>query len=270
MPHPAPVEAVALREVAAPGGTPGGVGAIEDMRLATGDAEGTLRVWAGSSGECLHTLPRQHAAAVRGLRWVGEAALFSGAADGTVAYADLLRGGARTGGAPEEQHAGAVCALALQQGGGAGGGGGGAGGEQVAATAGEDCQIKLWSLRADAAPACSRTLSGHAGTVRGVAMEGELLVSGSDDCSIRVWSLASGQCVENVTAKVTLTPNPALTLTPTPTPTPAPVPTPTPTPTLTRAAPCSPSRSRAICSPRPGGTASSQCGTCTPSRAAQW
>ena len=32
-------------------------------------------------------------------------------------------------------------------------------------------------------------------------MEGELLVSGSDDCSIRVWSLASGQCVENVTAK---------------------------------------------------------------------
>ena len=218
MPHPAPVEAVALREVAAPGGTPGGVGVIEDMRLATGDAEGTLRVWAGSSGECLHTLPRQHAAAVRGLRWVGEAALFSGAADGTVAYADLLRGGARTGGAPEEQHAGAVCALALQQGGGAGGGGGGAGGEQVAATAGEDCQIKLWSLRADAAPACSRTLSGHAGTVRGVAMEGELLVSGSDDCSIRVWSLASGQCVENVTAKVTLTPNPALTLTPTPTP----------------------------------------------------
>ena len=179
--------------MATPGGGQGGLGAIEDMRLATGDAEGTLRVWAGSSGECLHTLPRQHAAAVRGLRWVGEAALFSGAADGTVAYVDLQRGGARAG---EEKHAGAVCALALQQGGGGAGGGAGGGGAGgggaggggaggggagggggVAATAGEDCQVKLWNLRADGAPACTRTLNGHAGIVRGVAMEGELVQS---------------------------------------------------------------------------------------------
>ena len=53
--HPAPVESVTLREVATPGATPGGLGAIEDIRLATGDAEGTIRVGAGSSGECLHT-----------------------------------------------------------------------------------------------------------------------------------------------------------------------------------------------------------------------
>ena len=137
---------------------------------------------------------------MRGLRWVGEAALFSGAADGTVAYIDLQRGARADG----ERHAGAVCSLALQQAGGAGGGAGGggvAGGAHLAASAGEDGQVKLWDLVADAAPACSRTLSGHAASVRGVAMEGELLVSGSDDCSIRVWSLASGQCVENVTAK---------------------------------------------------------------------
>ena len=62
LPHPAPVECVALRT------TKGG----DDVRVVTGDAAGALRVWSGSSGELEATQPRQHAGPVCAVGWATE------------------------------------------------------------------------------------------------------------------------------------------------------------------------------------------------------
>ncbi len=185
------VECVALR---AAHGT-------EDVMLATGDAEGWLRVWAGGTGECLHEL-QQHAvrqpavrtpesrhdsravgsshtaaprpmtgqAAARALRWLGGgagegAALLSAAADGAVAAWGV--GGALPSGggarAPcKKEHAHTEAVCALAL----QRGGGGKGAATLAATASEDRTLKLWSLDAavrGGAPECTRTLKGHAG-----------------------------------------------------------------------------------------------------------
>jgi WD40 repeat protein len=63
---------------------------------------------------------------------------------------------------------------------------------RILVSAGEDDTIRLWSLPSGK---YLRTLSGHAGTVRSLAIspDGEVLASGSEDGTIRIWSLPEGR-----------------------------------------------------------------------------
>ena len=46
--------------------------------------------------------------------------------------------------------------------------------------------------------ALERTLQGHAGGVRGMAVSGRRLISSSNDLTVRVWSTETWECVQTV------------------------------------------------------------------------
>ena len=48
--------------------------------------------------------------------------------------------------------------------------------------------------------ALERTLQGHAGGVRGMAVSGRRLISSSNDLTVRVWSTETWECVQTVEA----------------------------------------------------------------------
>ena len=61
----------------------------------------------------------------------------------------------------------------------------------------DDSMLRVWDL---ASGETVRTLSGHTGSVRAVAVtpDGRQVVSGSDDNTLRVWDLASGETVHTL------------------------------------------------------------------------
>ena len=145
--------------------------------LASGDFDGTVRLWDPATG--------QHTATLRGhADWVDTVAfspdgrlLASGGDDGTVRLWDPIVGqpaGILKG------HAGAVCTVAFSPDG------------QLLASGGDDGTVRLWD---PATRQLAGTLGGHTGGVHTVAFspDGQLLASGGDDGTVRLWDPIGGR-----------------------------------------------------------------------------
>jgi WD40 repeat protein/transcriptional regulator with XRE-family HTH domain len=147
--------------------------------LASGGADGTLRVWEVSTRRLLADL-EGHTSAVWGVALdPGSRMLASGSEDGAIRLWDLTTSQCL---ATLQGHTNAVYGVALSEGG------------ELLATCGADGTVRLW----DTGTARLRvTLRGHAGVVRGVALsaDGRLVVSGGFDETVRLWDADRGVCL---------------------------------------------------------------------------
>lgn len=146
--------------------------------LATGDANGEVRIWRVSDGKNLVTCLGHS-------NWVWSIAfspdgqtLASGSSDHTVKLWDVETGQCRqtlTG------HSHQVWSISFSPDG------------QLLASGSEDQTIKLWNL---ATGQCFSSLEGHTSWVRSIAFspDGQTLASGSDDYTVKLWDLKTGNC----------------------------------------------------------------------------
>lgn len=157
--HPCPVNTAAV--------SPNG------QILATGDSQGTIRLWTIKSGETLRTL-RRHTAAINALTIDpnGEL-LISASADQTIRIWQMNTGKLVY---TLDDHAGAVNAIALQV------------DRQLLISGSSDTTLKFWSLKDWEV---LHTLSPQSGAIVAIALSanGQVLASGSVDKTIKVWQL---------------------------------------------------------------------------------
>jgi WD40 repeat protein len=146
--------------------------------LATGDAEGGLRLWQVADGQPLMKFEGH-------LGWVWSVAfsadgktLASCSSDKTIRLWDI-----KTGQCLQvlEGHISSVWSVAFSADG------------QLLASGGDEPAVKLWEV---ASGQCLKTLEGHTGRILSVAFstDGQTLASGSDDCTVRLWNPISGEC----------------------------------------------------------------------------
>ncbi len=152
------------------------------QRLASGGADGTVRVWEARSGKLLHEL-KGHAFGVRTVAYAPDgASLASGGADGTVRVWE-----ARSGKLLHELkgHAGGVRTVAYAPDGAS------------LASGGADGTVRVWEARSGK---LLHELKGHVFGVRTVAYapDGASLASGGDDETVRVWEARSGKLLHEL------------------------------------------------------------------------
>ncbi|MEO3749631.1 hypothetical protein [Streptomyces sp. B6B3] len=149
----------------------------EGGTLATGSADGSVRLWDVTTGEERRTLPGND-------DWVSAVGfspdgriLAMGGDDGTVRVWDLATGEERR---TLPGHGGWVSAVAFS-----------ADGRTLAAGS-DDGTVRVWDL---ATGEERRTLPGHGGWVSAVAFSpnGQTLAAGSDDGTVQVWDLGTGE-----------------------------------------------------------------------------
>ncbi len=154
-------------------------------RLASGDREGTIRLWERQQtgpARCVQTL-EGHTNRVRGLAFApGGSRLASASYDGTIKLWEV-------GEVPGHRlrqtlvgHSEGVQTLAWSPDGG------------TLASGGLDHTIRLWEVEQRSSRA---VLQGHSAIVYGLAFtpDSRHLLSGSDDGTLRLWEAESGQCV---------------------------------------------------------------------------
>ena len=196
------------------------VAALPQGRVASGSADGTVRIWDVASGETIRTLKGRtldvtavaalpagrvasgsaqgaleiwdlvsgrtlatlqgHSAAITAVAALPEDRLASGSADRTLCIWDLATGRAS---AVLKGHSARITAVAAL-----------ADGRVVSSS--EDATLRVWDLVSGRTAA---TLEGHAGSVNAVAVLDEgRVVSASEDGTLRVWDLASGRTVRTL------------------------------------------------------------------------
>jgi WD40 repeat protein len=151
-------------------------------RLASGGAEGMVRVWEARSGKLLHEV-KGHAGWVGTVAYAPDgASLASGGGDGTVRVWE-----ARSGKLLHELkgHAGWARTVAYAPDGAS------------LASGGGDGTVRVWEARSGK---LLHELKGHTGGVRTVAYapDGASLASGSDDGTVRVWEARSGKLLHEL------------------------------------------------------------------------
>jgi hypothetical protein len=169
---------------------PGWVGSVawspDGNQLATGSADGKVRLWDVQTGTELKQLTG-HKDSVACVRISPDGKLAaSGSYDHTALLWDLASGSMRhrlTG------HRGVVMSVAFSP-----------DGKQLA-TASIDRTIKLWQTTTGKLQA---TLTGHKSWVNSVAYspDGQHLLSGSSDGTIKIWSVSRGQAIRTVRATI--------------------------------------------------------------------
>lgn len=148
--------------------------------IATGDAEGGLRLWQVAEGKLLLNLTG-HLGWVWSVAFSGDSkTLASCSSDKTIRIWDvktgqclqILRG-----------HVGSIWSVALSDDG------------QLLASGGDEATIKLWQVGSGE---CLQSLAGHTGRILSVALKNQTLASGSADGTVRLWNLATGKCQQQL------------------------------------------------------------------------
>lgn len=170
----------------------------DGQRLASGSADGTLKVWEAGTGRVLQTI-KAHSQAIRTIAWISNA-VATASLDGRIEVWEADTGHNL---AKIKAHADGICALAvssnvqLREG-------------TVMASGGKDSTIKLWDGNSDCAGRSARgdrqiyTLNGHSHPVTSLAFtpDGKYLISGGDDRTIKVWQVATGRLVHTFYHKI--------------------------------------------------------------------
>ena len=158
--------------------------------LASGDRDGTIRLWDVSSGRELRTLVG-HSAAVTSVAFSPDGLILaSGGADRSVRLWETSSGRdlqTLTAAPPEGSgEPASIAALSFSPDG------------RVVASAGDGNTISIWDVHSGQAP---RRLTGHTNRVMCVAFspDGRMLASASKDNTIRLWNFASGQELRTLT-----------------------------------------------------------------------
>jgi WD40 repeat protein len=148
--------------------------------LATGDADGQIRLWQLPEGKKILTLKGHE-------NWLWSIAfspdgktLVSGSEDRTVRLWHVATGECLQ---VLRDHTHRVWSVAWSPDG------------QTLASGSEDCTIRLWERQTGK---CNQILQGHENWVRSVAFSPAepILASSSDDCTIRLWDIETGKCLK--------------------------------------------------------------------------
>jgi WD40 repeat protein len=172
------------------------VGELQDGRLFSASDDGTLRLWSRADGRADAVLRAGKAVLSAAQLLSGE--LLTGCADGSLRLWPLPEPSAAAPGGNATLtatctrvmtgHAGPINALAVPA---------PARDGARAVSGGADGDVRVWNADTGA---CLRTLSGHKGSVTGVALLQEgLLVSVSMDRTVRVWDADVGSCERTLT-----------------------------------------------------------------------
>jgi WD40 repeat protein len=146
--------------------------------LATGDAEGGLRLWQVDTGQLLFSYEGH-------LGWVWSIAfnvdgqmLASCSSDKTIRLWDVNTGKCLK---ILEEHTSSIWSIAFSPDG------------QMLASGSDEPIVRLWNVSTGE---CCNGLTGHTERVRSVAFspDGRSLASGSDDGTVRLWDISAGQC----------------------------------------------------------------------------
>ena len=151
--------------------------------LASGDNDGTVRIWDPATGQQHAALKghRDRVYAVCAVTVNGQELLASGGDDGPVRIWDPATGQQR---AALEGHRGwvrAVCAVTVN-------------GQELLASGGDDGTVRIWDPATGQQRAALIAHHGAVNAVCAVTVNGqELLASGGDDGTVRIWDPATGQ-----------------------------------------------------------------------------
>ena len=151
----------------------------EDNILASGSADGTIKLWDINTGECRTTLT-QHNGSVYSVHFSPDGRILaSGSEDHTVKLWDISSGKCLK---TLRGHSKKVYSVRFRADG------------RTLASSGEDRIIKLWNIDTGE---CLRTLLGHQSQVWAIAFspDGSKLISSSDDQTARLWDVATGKCL---------------------------------------------------------------------------
>ncbi|MBD2362382.1 NACHT domain-containing protein [Anabaena minutissima FACHB-250] len=146
--------------------------------LATGEADGRVRLWNANTGKELLTLTG-HSSSVNSVAWSGDGGtLASGSGDNTVKLWDVQTGECRL---TLAGHRSSVNSVAWSGDGG------------TLASGSRDETVKLWDVQTGE---CRLTLAGHSSSVNSVAWSGDggTLASGSGDETVKLWDVQTGEC----------------------------------------------------------------------------
>jgi WD40 repeat protein len=150
--------------------------------LATGDAEGVIRLWRVTDGKPLFVC-KGHMSWVWSVTFSPDGqTLASGSNDQTLKLWEVSTGECHQ---TLQGHTGLIFSVAFSPDG------------QTLASGSSDRTIKLWDVRTGQR---YQTLQGHAGYVRSVAFspDGYTLASGSWDKRVRLWDVTTGQCLKTL------------------------------------------------------------------------
>ena len=170
---------------------------LPDGLVATGSADGLVRLWRLVDGKCLREMAG-HRNAVRGLAATatpGDApegcaaaslVLLSCSDDGGIRLwpmAASAEGASAALGTETDWHTAAVTGIAAL-------------GDGLIASSSRDASVRVWRLSSPLAGACARVLRGHGDAVYAVChLGGTRCASGGEDGTARVWDAATGACL---------------------------------------------------------------------------
>ncbi|MBD2100197.1 NB-ARC domain-containing protein [Leptolyngbya sp. FACHB-261] len=150
--------------------------------LATGDAEGGVRVWQVATGKPLSTFG-EHTGWVWSVAFSPDGRLLASCGeDQTVRLWDVSSGQCLQ---TLHGHQSSVWSVAFSPDG------------RTLASGSDECSVSLWQVSSGR---CLRTLQGHTGRVLSVAFspDGQTLASGSDEPSVKLWEVSSGRCLNTL------------------------------------------------------------------------
>ncbi len=156
-------------------------------RLASGSDDGTMRIWSVQTGELLCVCSGHGGECVNGVAWsLDSKHVASGGDDGAVQLWDASAGTLATQ-QPLRGHGKSVFCLVF-----------GNVTRGLLASGSRDNTIIMWMIveeGGEVKAAATRTLMGHTGWVRGIAMSPDdvYVASASGDKTVRVWEVATGQ-----------------------------------------------------------------------------